>query len=135
MGILLLLLACGGKPLFQRSFEGNEWLSRDTLRWEMAAEDSLRFRLSGHYTPDYPYQNLYLRLWIQAPHGKVRDTILLDTLSNPLGEWRTENKRPGKLPFQRSFSLPVSEKGTYRLKCAQYMRTDTLRGVKAMAVD
>lgn len=135
MGLIVLVSACGGTHVFQRSFEDNEWLSRDTLRWEMTAGDSLRFRLSGHYTPDYPYQNLYLRLWIQSPNGKTKDTILLDTLSNPLGEWRTENKKPGKLAFQRGFKLPVSEKGIYKLKCVQYMRTDTLRGVKAMSVD
>lgn len=131
--VLLAFFACDtDKATFSKDFEQDKWLAWDTLRFSTEVKQGDTLAIQGIYTPAYDFQNIYLRLWSKTPKGKWEDSILLDTLSNNMGEWRVKGSAPYKIPFAKSIALP-SESGNYQFKCVQYMRKDTLNGVKKIA--
>lgn len=131
--MLFVFAGCDtNKATFFKEFEQDKWLTWDTLRFSADVKQGDTLAIQGTYKSTYDFQNIYIRLWHKTPTGKWKDTILLDTLSNNMGEWRVKGKAPYTIPFAKSLALP-SEVGNYQFKSVQYMRKDTLKGVKKIA--
>ena len=116
--------------------KGDYWLQNDTLRFNVAVnqQNQMPFQIENTYTDDYPFQNIYLRIWTKSPSGIIQDTLLLDSLSNNLGEWKTKGSGKYVCAFSHYDALKWAEVGNYSVKMIQYMRKDTLYGIKSVSV-
>jgi gliding motility-associated lipoprotein GldH len=131
--VLLFITACSTHNFtFSKKFETDCWQLTDTLRFSSDFKDKATIQIEGSYTDIYDFQNIYLRLWMKSPSGKIKDTIILDTLSNNLGEWRNKGNTPHNIPFAKNLVFQSNEQGKHEFKCMQYMRKDTLCGIKEM---
>jgi hypothetical protein len=81
----------------------------------------------------YDFKNLYVKYEIISPKQDTLIGIRNFLLSDSIGNWLTE-ERPGKGRYY--FELPLTPPGklaytgSYRLTVLQYMRTDTLIGIR-----
>ncbi len=124
--------------VFYKDFPESVWLAEDTLRFNLTLSQKQvgsPFTIENTYSNLYPYQNIYLKIWAKSPSGKILESTLLDTLSNKAGIWRIKSKQ-GKyvLPFAAMDSLHLAEPGDYSFKIIQYMRKDSLRGIKKIGI-
>jgi gliding motility-associated lipoprotein GldH len=116
------------------------WSYQDPLILKFENTDtSLWKNLKLNLTIDpqlYPYRNLYLLITIQTPSGKEAKDIKEFLLADEFGNWFVEPDWRGICKFSSPLLVKTKflEKGIYTFSLAQYMRNDTLKGVKSIAL-
>lgn len=127
--------ACQGDSFeYSNRFETNCWPITDTLDFTLSKKAGQFEQLVIDLQEEYPYQNLYLKLFYESPDGKQGELMMSDTLSSPSGEWYIENKGSfyrGR--FSNALELPGPE-GDYRCRLIQFMREENLCGVRQVAI-
>ncbi|MFN0204131.1 MAG: hypothetical protein ACKVTZ_21610 [Bacteroidia bacterium] len=135
--LLFALTSCGKKHDFDQVFAGNCWEYSKPIQFQpMIQQANAKLQYELQFTDEYNFQNLNLKIHLKSPSGKIKDTLLIDTLMNGLGVWRGEYKS-GKhhVPFKKVFTVPFAETGKYEIEIQHSMRKDTLCGISGLGVD
>jgi gliding motility-associated lipoprotein GldH len=136
--ILLLLVGIspGCSPSLEHQFANNSWLWKDTLHLNFENN-----QVGQLYVPvlrtevdhTYDFKNFYIKYRIISPNKDTLSGVKNFLLSDSVGNWLT-TKRPGRGRYY--FELPLTPPGklaytgNYRIDLVQYMRTDTLIGIR-----
>lgn len=137
--LLLGLMACDAGKIVDKTLTispDNGWTYPDSLEVAFTVQDTsvlYNLFLTVNHTTDFGYQNLYTRIRTGFPDGEQQTQVLSLELADKAGGW--EGKCTGKrcqleIPLQENaiFSMP----GTYTFSIAQFMRQDSLPGVKSI---
>lgn len=124
-----IFLSCESNTFFSetRAMDGY-WNADETVEFKLPQLDSLKkynLFLNIRNTNEYKYNNLFLIVSINFPHGKtVTDTIEY-RMANPDGSWMGQgigNVKENKLWYKEHVSF--FEEGNYTVDIAQAMRNN-----------
>ena len=135
-----VISACSQGTLVKESQDVQDgvWGYADSLRFQAAIEDTSRLydiSLLVKYDKSYAYQNLYVKVHTHFPQGKVLSPSLSLELADKSGQWL--GKCSGKtcrveIPIQQNAYF--DEKGVYSFTLEQYMRVDSLPGIRSIGL-
>jgi|GEM_PF-2081123 len=127
--------ACSdGNTVTEKQFFNNCWHITDSLTFEIAHEGE--GQTTQGITPklqfldEYPYRNIFLKCIVQSPSGQLLDTLIGDTLIDPIGNWIGDSLSRS-LP---TLQIPLEEQGTYTCKVTQYMRDENLCQIRQASI-
>lgn len=134
--VLLLAAACTPNRTYEttETISGQKWYRSDTLAMQVAISDtsaSYNLFFVVRHTNDFPFRNLWMRLYTYYPSGKtgmLREQVILG--DNATQQWLTDclqNTCNGLIPIVEG--LKFSEVGTYRFTVHHIMRTNPLPGI------
>lgn len=145
MGRLLLLIflagflvACNSDIVISesRSLPGY-WDKNDTIRFELPQLDSLnKYNLFVNIrnTNEYPFNNIFLIVTMEFPHGKTLVDTLEYKMAYPNGEWMGQglgNVRDNKLWYKENVSF--HEGGNYNIIITHAVRNNgDVEGVSSL---
>lgn len=139
--LALTLAACGGRnTIFEQTekINGSIWHYADSLQYEVAISDTNRLYnllLDIGYVSNFPSQNLYVRIHTIFPDGKREKAVVNFDLTDPAGQQNGECNGDNcilEASIQQGawFNTP----GKYRFVIEQFMRTDSLSGIKSVSM-
>ena len=141
-GACILLLcaawACSGGDAFEvsRQFTDVGWAYQDSITGAFDAQAGKRYVLRAEvvFTDAYPYRNAYFKTSVQPPQDSARTALSEFMLAEETGQWRVDKSFwRGGYPYRFVLdSLTCRHSGACRFTVKQYMRDDTLKGVKAL---
>ncbi len=138
--LLLSLASCGPNYLYEskQDIPNDQWLYRDSLRFAFEVKDTSKrynFYLDLDYDDQFASQNIYLRLSTQYPNGrqltKVRSFDLFDAGGTPLGKSSGSSHRLRTALQENAF---FNQLGQHTVTVAQFMRRDSLPGLRAVGL-
>jgi gliding motility-associated lipoprotein GldH len=137
---LLHMISCNHQKKAEKEILSSGWSYKDPLIFEYKNTDTSlwkNLKLNLAIQPQvYPYRNLYLLITIQTPSGKEVKDIKEFLLADEFGNWFVEPDWRGICKFISPLLVKTKflENGIYTFTLAQYMRNDTLKGVKSIAI-
>jgi gliding motility-associated lipoprotein GldH len=135
----LCLIACRpGSWTAQKSFSQNSWLYSDSLVIEPIIEDTTSMHsteIEISLEENYPFRNLFIREEITTPSDSSFVRIQEFQLMNEEGIWIQKPDILGNIKFTLPLlsGIKFREKGKWKISCKQYMRTDSLEGIKEIS--
>ncbi|WP_019947582.1 gliding motility lipoprotein GldH [Hymenobacter aerophilus] len=143
----LLLTACDPAEVYEKNIDLAS-PAGDPYVWAVQNKPTFEFEITDpaprydvylniRNTADYSYYNLYTRVTLTGPDGKVLSRKLhgMNLLDPKTGE--PLGNGSGDIFDHRILALPnqeFSQTGTYRVQLEQYMRQDQLPGIMAVGV-
>lgn len=136
---LITLHACGPNYIVneKRDIAAGAWAYADSLRFEAEIPDTSTVYdlwLSLDHSPDFEWQNLYVRVHTLFPDGRRLSSPLSLELADQGGVWQSDcNSKRCR------FRVPIQEgawfqqTGKYVFTIEQYMRVNPLPGVQSVA--
>jgi len=123
-----------------QKFEHKAWYYADSLKLRIPVQDTTRsyqLKLRLQTDDSYPYRNLYVKFKLQPPQGKATESQLDFVLADAAGKWNVEKGMGGLYTFNEVLmkNLRLPQTGEYTLGIKQYMRVDTLPGVRSIQLD
>lgn len=137
--LLLLIVGCDENGQGEKkTFDENGWKLADSLVVSYNVEDTQRpkgLKLGLVLDEKYPYRNIYLRFNVRAPDGKTQTSLSEFVLAEADGVWHVESDWSGRYVFAQYLNPKalLAQKGKYIFSLAQYMRNDSLPGVKEVS--
>lgn len=127
--LLLLLASCDSKTVVgeMKSLTGG-WPQNEAVSFDIPTLDSLQtYNVFLHLrnTNDYPFNNIYLIVAMDFPHGKVVTDTLEYRMAAPDGTWLGQgigNVKESKLWYKEG--VQFFEKGMYTLRVSQAVRNN-----------
>lgn len=127
--LLLVFSACNSKTVVgeMKSFEGG-WGLNETVSFQIPQLDSLQtydIYLHLRNTNEYPFNNIYLIVDMEFPHGKTVTDTLEYRMAAPDGDWLGQgigNVKESKLWYKEG--VRFFEEGIYTLRVAQAVRNN-----------
>ena len=143
MRLLLLLLSVGlmsckpGSWSEEKSFPNTIWAYSDSLMIEPEISDTSSLQqtwLELTVSENYPFRNFFIREVITTPSDSSFVRIQEFELMKEDGSWSQKPGWFGALTFKFPLlsGIKFREKGTWKISCKQYMRTDSLEGVESV---
>ena len=137
---LSLFTACGPDLLYQeeRLIPTEQWTYSDSLVYAFEIEDTLaiyNLYLDVQHQPDYPYQNMYIRIHTTFPGGERLQEVLNIDMAEPSGNWYGDCGRSGcslRVNLQEGAYFNVA--GPYRITIEQFMRQNPLPGLTSLTL-
>lgn len=133
---LIFLSACDNRDyVADKTFDKVCWASGDALTFSLDLSSDTDLPLYLSFSPEYVYQNIYLKLSYTNPEGVSTDVLFNKKLSDKLGNWLTERKG-GEFAFEHpnAFHIEAKSGGTYQFSLVQYMREDNLCGIEKIGI-
>ncbi|AFD09122.1 gliding motility lipoprotein GldH [Solitalea canadensis] len=135
-----LLMACTDNSVYNNTttISDKGWFSNDKAVFDVKIDNpgKLAVYLDLRHTDDYKYSNLFLRMYVKNPDGKMQPTRVLEVkLAEKDGKWRGSGS--GKLISQETYitnALDFSKPGSYRIEFEQFMRDDPLKEISDLGV-
>ena len=146
--VLLLNASCTDQLVYSEfsSLEEAQWQRADTLRFDMAIEDTLSVHhlyINLRNNEAYPFSNLFLITTFHGPSGETAVDTLEYEMAKPNGEWLGEGMgglKESRLWFRENIVFP--ESGVYTLKVTHAMREngqveglDILPGITDLGIE
>ncbi len=137
--IFFSLLSCGQKYEYQKSYEieGERWTYADSLEFSFDIEDTTKIYnlyLELKHTTDYAYQNLYTFIHTTFPSQERLDEQLSLEMANNAGVWEGDcSKEYCTLTIPIQENAYFNQTGTHTIVLEQYMRKDSIPGIKSIA--
>ncbi len=132
--------ACSPGTLVKESQDVQDgvWTYADSLQFQVAIEDTSRLydiSLLVKHDKSYAYQNLYVKVHTRFPSGKILSPSVSLEVADKSGQWL--GKGSGKtcrveIPIQQNAYF--EEKGVYTFTLEQYMRVDSLPGIRSIGL-
>jgi len=127
--VMVLFISCDSNTVFSesRSLTG-EWNKDETIVFNIPQLDSLKkydVFLNLRNTNDYRFNNMFLIVSIDFPHGKTITDTLEYKMANPDGTWLGSgigNIKENKLWYREKVSF--LEKGNYKLRINHAVRNN-----------
>ena len=139
--VLLLALfvgisSCGEKFQYEKEIKIKDgvWTYADKLHFDLPIQDTSKLYnlyLRVKYTDDFPSQNVYYRIHTAYPSGKKYDQVLSCDLYDVTG--KPYGKKGTVISVLRE-GLYFNETGNFTFDIEQYMRADSAKGIKAVAL-
>ncbi len=138
MGLLWFLISCGRDAFYEQtvSIKDGRWTYADTARFNFSISDtSQRYHvyLSIEHADTFPFQNIYVRIHTFFPNGEHKVQVLpldlFDASGRPNGRCSGGVCR-AEFTLQERAIFP--QVGTYALALEQYMRADSIAGIRAL---
>ncbi|MCS7074490.1 MAG: gliding motility lipoprotein GldH [Bacteroidia bacterium] len=130
-----LVTACDS-PLFefQRTFPAEQWIFADSMQfnYQHHEESTHELKVNFEVTNAYPYRNLHLKFRIQEPNGKQTTVVPDFVLQDSVGNWLTGGQEEHAFEFVLNPQAKF-QSGHYQITVVQYMRMDTLPGIRSFA--
>ena len=126
---LVLFISCDSNIVISKnkSLSGS-WNKNEVLHFSIAQLDTLKAYnvfINLRNTNDYKYNNIFLIVSMQFPHGKTVTDTLEYKMANPDGSWMGKgigNVKENKLWYKEGVSF--LEKGTYGLSIKHAVRNN-----------
>lgn len=134
----LFLVSCESNTIFSetRAMEGY-WGQDEVVEFNLPQLDSLKnynLFLNIRNTNEYKYNNIFLIVSINFPHGKTVTDTLEYRMANPDGSWMGQgigNVKENKLWFKEG--VRFFEDGNYSITVEQAMRNNgSVEGVRKL---
>jgi gliding motility-associated lipoprotein GldH len=122
----------------RKSFSQNNWAYSDSLVIEPLIEDTSSIHsteIEISLKENYPFSNLFIREEITTPSDSSFVHIQEFQLMNEEGSWIQKPDVFGNIKFTLPLlsGIKFREKGKWKISCKQYMRTDSLEGIKEIS--
>lgn len=135
-----LLAACENNFLIEKKLpvQGENWTYADSLRFEFEVTDTSKLYnlfVDFDHASSFPTENIYVRIGTVFPSGKRLLKQRSFLLAGPTGDWLgdcSSGKCSIRIPLQESTFF--QETGKYTLIFEQWMRQDSLPGVRAVGL-
>ncbi len=118
--------------------ENHQWVKGDLKSFTLEALDTTTvyaMHIELNHDVTYSFQNLYIKTHTVFPSGKKVESVTSVELLDNDGSWAgncRNNACSIYLPLQQRFTFP--EIGSYTWTVEQYMRKDTITGIKSFRV-
>jgi gliding motility-associated lipoprotein GldH len=140
LACILFFAACGTNYEYHstESIEDACWTYTDTINFDFTIEDTsaiYTLYVDFDHTADYPYQNVYTKLYTRFPNGKRLSRVTSFNLFNNQGESNGNCSGDAcnvHLILQENAFF--SDPGNYTITLEQNMRKDSIRGIKAIGL-
>jgi len=127
--VMVLFISCDSNTVFSesRSLSG-VWNKNETISFSLPQLDTLKrynVFVNLRNTNDYHFNNIFLIVSIDFPHGKTITDTLEYKMANPDGTWLGSgigNIKENKLWFKEKVSF--LEKGNYKLRINHAVRNN-----------
>ncbi len=138
--LVLLFAACKNDMMTEqtKTVAGQNWAYADSLRFDFDLLDTgfvHNLFVDVVHAEGYPFENVYVKIHTILPSGKRLSKTRSLQLSGPAGEWigsGSGEKISARLMLQeRTF---FREQGRYSLIFEQWMRQDSLPGIRAIGL-
>jgi gliding motility-associated lipoprotein GldH len=135
-----LFAACQPRPVLDetRSFPEGYWTYADTLDFAVTIPDTTGLYdlfLDLRHSPDFPNQNLYIRIYTRFPDGKRLDKLVSLELADKAGAWFGRcNSSECRLTIPIQSRAFFDQPGPYLFTLEQYSRIDTLPGIRSLGM-
>jgi gliding motility-associated lipoprotein GldH len=133
--------SCRQSIVYEETFEINPqlgWPYADSLTYAFSIADTqeiYNLYLEIDHLIDYPYQNLYINIRTVFPNGEDLAQVLSLELSDKQGFWQGDcNSKDCNLRIPIQEEAYFNQPGDYRIVVEQYMRTDSLRGLRSIGL-
>lgn len=134
----LFIVSCDSKTVFSenRALDGH-WDQGELVAFKLPQMDSLKkynLFLNIRNTNDYKFNNIFLIISMEFPHGKTITDTLEYKMANPDGSWMGHgigDLKENKLWYKENVSF--FEEGTYTVTIEHAMRNNgEVEGVKRL---
>ena len=133
---ILLLSSCGKPSLCDKKYDlpQQTWNYQDTLNFAFEVKDTMALYdmvLNINHQSEYAYRNIYTKIHTQFPDNQRIQQVLSLDLSEPTG--KSVGKCSGGKCAVEIVLQPdafFNKVGKYQLTLAQFMRTDSLKGIE-----
>jgi len=132
--------SCGPRYVLRESEEVKDgvWTYADSAVFALEVVDTSKryaIAIALQHTTGYAFQNLYLRIHTRFPNGQRLSQPISLELAGKAGNWL--GKCRGKnceivIPIQENAFFNAT--GTHRFVLEQYMRTDSLPGIREVGL-
>ncbi len=127
--VTVLFISCDSNTVFSESKSlSGEWNRNETIDFSLPQLDSLKkynVFVNLRNTNDYRFNNIFLIVAIDFPHGKTITDTLEYKMANPDGTWLGTgigNIKENKLWYKEKVSF--LEKGNYKLRINHAVRNN-----------
>ncbi len=144
-GFLILLLctaflpmACKDDITYKEIFEIPEagWDYEHPAHFSFEVRDTSRYQnmiLNVTHTPDYEWQNLYVKIYTDFPKNRRDTQILSIELADKTGKWFGKRSGDGiTAPILLQERFRFEDPGNYKLRIEQNMRKNPLKHVRKL---
>jgi gliding motility-associated lipoprotein GldH len=138
---LIILSSCDSARVFEKNidFDDNEWLSSDTLRFELKLTDAdpKNIYVNIRHEFDFAWRNVWLDFNILFPNDSVYASAINIPLSQPDGQWYgacTGNICLLQLPLKSLTNVSFAENGSYVFSLRHEMREDPLKSILSAGI-
>jgi len=140
LGFILIICSCDSKRVFEenKAIPNSKWNRNNIITFNVNVTDvNLRNNvyLNIRHNGLYSNRNIYLFIDIVSPNGKqIRDTVNC-ILADEKGKWLGSGLGDiynNQLLYKSNVSFP--NKGNYKFKIEQAMRTETLENIEDIGV-
>ncbi len=137
--ISLFLVGCGGPEVVfeeQTDLGPQGWAYADSVSYAYTISDTSQVYdlvLSIGHTPEFAFQNFYVRLTTQLPDGQVLQQPLSLQLANNFGDWYGDcSSTECSTDIALQEGTRFTDTGEYRLVVTQYSREDPLPAITGL---
>ncbi len=124
-----LFISCESNTVFSETRAmDNHWGAQEVVAFKLPQLDSLKkynLFINLRNTNEYKFNNVYLIVSMQFPHGKTITDTLEYRMANPDGSWMGQgigNVKENKLWYKENVSF--SETGNYTVNIGHAMRNN-----------
>jgi gliding motility-associated lipoprotein GldH len=131
--------ACGKSNLCDKKYDFPQqiWAYQDTLNFGFEVKDTMVLYdlvLNINHRSDYAYRNIYTKIYTKFPDNQRIQQVLSLDVSDPTGK-SAGNCSGGDCSVEVVLQPNAffNKVGKHQLTLAQFMRTDSLKGIKNIA--
>ncbi|UKJ08063.1 gliding motility lipoprotein GldH [Solitalea lacus] len=135
-----LLYSCTDSAVYNNTLtiDPKGWFSNDKAVYDVKLDQTGKYSLylNLRHTDDYKYSNIFFRLYVKNPDGKMQTTRIVEVkLAENDGKWLGSGT--GKLLAKKIFitnGIDFSKPGQYRIELEQFMRDDPLKEISDVGI-
>ena len=134
----ILFYACAETPFFESKIDIPDavWSYNYKPSFTVPVTDTTQKQdlfLELKHSPEFGYQNLYLKINTQFPNGEIKEEQLSIDLANNMGDWIGKcNGANCQINIYLLENFKFSEPGDYKFSFEQYSRSDKLEGIQSL---
>lgn len=141
LGALLCVIGCDSRRVYDTFSDvgsAQGWTYEQTMPFATdIADTATRYNIyvNVRHTDDFPYSNLWVKLYTTFPSGKRIENRINLPLADKSGKWFGEGSGDvitAQVPIQEAAKMP--ETGAYRFEIAQDMRQNPLTNILAVGI-
>lgn len=136
--IALILSACQERPVYHNKHFPDQqiWAYGDAVKLDFKIRDTTKIydmSLIVEHSTDYPWENLYVKMYNVFPNGDTTSRPLSLELADKTGKWQGEcNGAVCKAVIDIQKHVFFPQTGDYHVWVEQYMRQDSVPGIKSI---
>jgi len=136
---IVLFTACDINFLYEKKIEltDNQWTYDNPLVYDFEIEDTVaRYNifLEIEHTPEFPFQNLYTKIYTTYPTGRTIESQISIDLADKTGKWYGKcGSEDCLLRVGLQQNTFFKEIGKHQIVFEQYTRQEAVKGLNSIA--